>query len=86
MKRIAVVLVTILLAALSIPAIADDYVYLWPDAADRYLPAIDTGSGPLVLANVNSITPPAVSPDGQRVAFHFEGFELAPPGWEPSDR
>ena len=69
MRRLIFLVVTTLLVAVSIPAVADDYVYLWPDAADRYLPARDTGSGPSVLANVDSMTPPAVSPDGQRIAF-----------------
>ena len=53
------------------PAVATEepVVYLHPDSADRYRPAIDAGSGVWVLANINSITAPDVSEDGVWVAF-----------------
>lgn len=46
-----------------------EYLYLWRDSSDRYVPVLDQGGRRRVLANVNSITPPVMSPDGSRVAF-----------------
>lgn len=49
---------------------ADDaVVYLHPDGADRYRPAIDSGGAVSIIANIDAITPPAMSPDGSQVAF-----------------
>ena len=50
-------------------ALEENLVYLLPDATDRYRPALETSSGVRVLANIDSITPPAMSPDGTRIAF-----------------
>ncbi len=44
-------------------------VVLSPDPTDRYRPAVVSVSGESVLANIDSITSPALSPDRTRVAF-----------------
>jgi Tol biopolymer transport system component len=46
-----------------------EMVVLSPDASDRYRPALIDDSGERILANINSITSPALSPDKTRVAF-----------------
>jgi len=50
-------------------AVEDEVVHLSPDSADRYRPAIADHGSIEVLANIDSITAPVVSPDGDTVAF-----------------
>jgi hypothetical protein len=66
-----VLLATILVLGPSSEALALDgaVTYLEPDPADRYRPVVVTASGETLLADIDSITPPAVSPSGSRVAF-----------------
>jgi hypothetical protein len=45
------------------------FVFLSPDSNLRYRPAIDRGGSTLVLADIDTITPPALSNDGTLVAF-----------------
>ena len=45
------------------------FLYLAPDAAGRWLPTLGAASGAVALANIDSITPPALSRDGGTVAF-----------------
>lgn len=52
-----------------VDASGEAVIYLHPDSADRYRPAIDLGGSVSILANINSITPPAMSADGGWVAF-----------------
>jgi hypothetical protein len=68
--RIAMVVVLVVSIAPAASGSAEKgIVYLLPDATDRYRPVLEYGGSPRVLANVDSITPPAMSPDGGRVAF-----------------
>ena len=65
------VMATLLVTMLAVPANAeleDTVVYLLPDSSDRYRPAIDENGSIAVVANIDSITAPAVGPDG-RIAF-----------------
>jgi hypothetical protein len=58
--------------ALPYPARAElgqNAVYLEQDNQGRYLPTIENDGQGELLANIDSITPPALSPDGTRVAF-----------------
>ena len=61
-----------LIAAIAFPALGDvgeTIAYLLPDSDGRYRPAVDAKGAVTVLADIDSITPPAVSPDGTKVAF-----------------
>ncbi|HJQ90489.1 MAG TPA: hypothetical protein VJ950_02180 [Acidimicrobiia bacterium] len=49
--------------------VGDGTVYLERDSSGRYRPTVDDGGSTAVLADRDSITPPAVSPDGNHVAF-----------------
>ncbi len=48
---------------------ADGWVQLEADGQDRYVPVIIDGGSTSLLADIDSITFPAVSPDGEQVAF-----------------
>lgn len=69
LSTIGVVASLVLAAAGPAVAAEEPVVYLHPDSADRYRPAIDAGGNVRVLANINSITAPDVSKDGVWVAF-----------------
>lgn len=64
-------LAAVLFLGSSTYALAQDgaVVYLSPDPADRYRPVVATASGEALLADIDSITPPSLSPNGTRVAF-----------------
>jgi len=66
------VVVTVLVALFPPAAHAElgqGTVYLERDTQGRYLPSVDNGGNSTVLANIDSITAPARSPDNNRVAF-----------------
>ena len=57
------------MASAAVAGIEEDAVYLERDNQGRYVPTADSAGQSRVLANIDSITPPAVSPSGARVAF-----------------
>jgi len=64
--------VVLLVTAWALPAGADvdaTLVYLLPDSQNRYRPVLDDNGSVTVLADIDSITPPSVAPNGQKVAF-----------------
>ena len=67
--RTAAVVVAAL--SLAVPASAEDQntLYLELDDDGRYLPSIDHRGTGIALADIDSITAPALSPNGNRVAF-----------------
>ncbi len=70
MVRLAVVIILIASVAPLARASTDKgIVYLLPDSRDRYRPVFEHGGSVRVLANIDSITPPAMSPVGGKVAF-----------------
>ena len=69
LSRVATVVVSLLVVAIPMAQADDAVVYLHPDGADRYRPAIDSGGAVSIIANIDAITPPAMSPDGSQVAF-----------------
>ena len=77
MRRVAKALFGLWLVSVFVtllPSIAfgespESLVYLLPDGDERYRPVLDSAGQVTVLADIDSITPPAVSPDGTRVAF-----------------
>ena len=69
--RLSLMLLLLGLLVPARPAIAavDTLVYLESNASDRYLVTIDESGSRRVLADIDAITAPAVSPDGSRIAF-----------------
>ena len=64
--------ILVLLMGIAAPASAsveDGYAYLEKDSMGRFLPIFYESGRPVILANIDSITAPALSPDGSRVAF-----------------
>lgn len=60
----------LIVTVLASPAMADaELVYLEPDSDNRYLPRVSSGGMQSTLADIDSYTPPTISPDGTRVAF-----------------
>ena len=49
--------------------VGDNVAYLLPDDEYRYRPAVDEQGVVTVLADIDSITPPAFSPDRTKIAF-----------------
>jgi hypothetical protein len=71
LRRAAVLLATIaILAGGAVPAGAtQSFVHLTPDSSGRYRPTLGVNGTLTVLADIDSITPPALSPSSDRVAF-----------------
>ncbi len=73
MKRswllVTAVIIAVVFSAMQSATARDGYVQLEPDQQQRYRP-VQTASGAVALLdNSDSFTPPAVSPDGTRVAY-----------------
>ena len=56
-------------ASVASAEVGDGTVYLEVDRSGRYRPTVDDGGSTSVLADRDSITPPAIAPEGNRVAF-----------------
>ena len=73
MKRLlAVVGLTVIMLPVGIPAEASvegAISYLEQDDNGRYRPVLEEAGSKELLADIDSITPPAISPDGSQVAF-----------------
>ena len=67
------VLVTLILCGALIPsnqaALADGFGTLESDGVGRYRPQFTESSGSNVVSNIDSVTSPALSPDGERIAY-----------------
>ena len=66
-----VLAVSALVLSLALPAIGadDNTVFLEMDDEGRFVPTVENRGIGVALADIDSITPPAVSPNGNRVAF-----------------
>jgi hypothetical protein len=68
-RLLAILMLTTLVGPPAAAESGDTIIYLAPDRSARYRAVIDGNGTVRVLANIDSITAPAVSRDGTRIAF-----------------